>query len=252
MFYKGGSSYGELGNGDTGHVYDITESPISQTLKSRGEKIIDIKCGDHNTVLLTDQGKLYITGYCLQNTFAYNGQTKSLGYSEHLTAYAQVDLPQPIAHICCSYYHFCFTAVSGDLYCSKGLLDITNTLGKGYNDSGISGPSVECDHIESKQVSDAFGSQFASVSGGDYTALVITKTNEVYLPYNRNNYATAMKKLDSDLVRSIMEYGASLASSIGESYCAIYSQQSTNRSYSAKLHTQAHRSNPFIDIIIQL
>jgi hypothetical protein len=132
------------------------------------------------------------------------------------------------------------------------LLDITNTLGKAYNDSGISGPSVECDHFSSKQVSDVFGSQFASVNGGDYTSLVITKANEVYLPYNRNNYATAMKKLDSDLVRSVMEHGASLASSIGESYCAIYSQQSTNRSYSAKLHAQAHRTNPFIDIIIQL
>jgi hypothetical protein len=251
LFYKGSSEYGELGHGSE-YTYGVIESRFSETLRKRGEKIVQIQCGDHNTVLLTDQGKAYITGYCLHGVMPCLDEAQSEKDEDHLYSFTQIDISEPITQICCAYYHMCFVCKSGDLWTSKGLLDLMYTLDSPYGSQSISGAAVSLHHFENKKVCESFGSQIASIKGGDYSSLVITTAGDVFMPRKQDGVESTekMKKLDAEIVRSIFCQRTTLAASLGETFSAIFSLPYTDRSYAKKLYSQLHSKNPFVDVTI--
>ncbi len=250
LFYKGSSEYGDLGHGTTDFASEIRESPFSETLCKRGEKVVQIQCGDHNTVLLTDQGKAYITGYCLCGVMPCKAQSEK--DDNHLFSFIQIDIPETITQICCAYYHMCFVCKSGDLWTSKGLLDLMYTLDSPYESQSISGADVSLHHFENKKVCESLGSRIASVKGGDYASLVITTAGDVFMPriYEGVESTEKMKKLDAEIVHSILSQRTSLAASLGETFSAIFSLPYTDRSYANKLYSQLHSKNLFVDVTI--
>jgi alpha-tubulin suppressor-like RCC1 family protein len=257
VYGLGANSFGELGIGSLDYAQGIVkELSLSQILSETKEKVVQVSCGDHNIVVLTDQGHVYVTGYCLVGAMPYQEPISASG--GHLVKFARVDIPSRFKQVTCSFYNFCFITNENDLWVSRGLGDITHLFG--FPDEsyyGISGDHIKLHRIEQKRVVQRFESAVKRVVCGSSQCIAITESGDVFITKAYAATGTLenakdksdMKKLRPEMLRDITYFGYDIQASMGDHFCAIYTTGFA-KTYSKKLYAQATASNPFIDLII--
>ncbi len=251
IFCLGNSGYGDIGAYNAVPTTEgIMEVTVSQVLRKENEKVVQIQCGDHNTVLLTDRGRIYVTGYMMYNgmPLVYKGQS-----SGNLMSYTRVDMPDFFTCISTSYYCFAFLTMNGDVKVSPALAELAETLHVPVQ-SGISGTPVFPVPVECKKVVHVFGDRIAKIYCGAACVIVVTNSNDVFASpnYFPNRNDNKLKRVSYDIIRDITRYGNEIVASIGATYGVIYTKTSSSKGYGPRLHAQIQPSNPFIDVTINL
>jgi hypothetical protein len=254
FFCTGSNAYGDIGAGKE-HSTMFFEPQLSSELQERGEKIVQIVCGDHNTVLLTDVHRIYVTGYSLSISVQHKASHAAIR-DNHLHAYTRLDIPSRFDHIGCTYYHFCFVTDTGDIWASNGLTSLRSVVGLSTSSTQISGIPVMPSLITCDQVVKGFGNRVLRTYGSPNGVVAITASGEVFVPevfavpHATVKYGSGMCTIKHDLIRNLLHYGSNMEVSFGGEYCAFYTTKSKSTSYTGRLFAQVQESNPFIDVII--
>ncbi|CAG2100699.1 unnamed protein product [Medioppia subpectinata] len=159
VYVWGDNSISQLGNGNT------TSSPIplKMSFNLNNEKIVDIECGLHNTLALTDAGHVYAWGY---NNKSQLGNGNTINQSTPIQVMGVLNGCR-VTSIACGRYH------------SLAVTDTGSVFGWGYNGNGELGLSTTTDQSLPVQIQYFKDMKVVKVCAGMYHTIILLSDGSV-------------------------------------------------------------------------